>query len=84
MIELRNWEKRVTLFIPATATAYVNEKPHVLVFNVYGDQHFLHDVRGGLGDFTLDIRPSTLEKETQRLAAARAKQPNAEIAMRLN
>ena len=81
VIELRNWEKRVTVMVPATATAYVNQKPHVLVFNVYGDQHFLHEVRGGLGEFNLDIRPSKLEKETQRLAAVHANQQNTEIAL---
>jgi len=81
VIELRNWEKRVTVMVPATATAYVNQKPHVLVFNVYGDRHFLHEVRGGLGEFNLDIRPSKLEKETQRLAAVHANQQNTEIAL---
>ena len=81
VIELRNWEKHVTVLIPATATAYVNEKPHMLVFRVYGDQHFLHEVRGGLGEFSLDIRPSKLEKETQRLAAVHANQQNTEIAL---
>ena len=81
VIQLRNWEKRVTVLIPGTATAYVNEKPHVLVFKVYGDKYFLHEVRGGLGEFSLDIRPSKLEKETQRLAAANANQQNTEIAL---
>jgi len=81
VIELRNWEKRVTMMVPATATSYVNQKPHVLVFNVYGDQHFLHEVRGSLGEFSLDIRPSKLEKETRRLAAVHANQQNTEIAL---
>ena len=81
--ELHNWEKHVAMLVPATATEYVSQKPHQLVFRVYGDQYFLHEIRGGLGEFTLNIRLSKLEKETQRLAAARAKQPNAEIAMTL-
>lgn len=83
VIELHNWEKHVAMLVPATATEYVSQKPHQLVFRVYGDQYFLHEIRGGLGEFTLNIRLSKLEKETQRLAAARAKQPNAEIAMTL-
>jgi hypothetical protein len=83
VIELRNREKHVTIMVPATATAYVSQKPHVLVFNVYGDQYFLHEVRGGLGEFTLDLQPSKLEKETKRLVAEHAKQQNTEIAMRL-
>jgi hypothetical protein len=82
VLEFNNWEKHVTIFVPATATAYVGQKPHELVFRVYGDQYFLHEIRGGLGEFALDIQPSKLEKETQRLAAAHPKQQNAEIALK--
>jgi hypothetical protein len=80
VLELRNWDKRISVLVPTDATAYVEQKPHVLVFRVYGNQYFLHEVRGGIGEFTLDLRPSKLEKEAQQLTAARADQRNAEIA----
>jgi len=83
VLEFHNWEKNTRMFVPMTATDYVSQKPRVLVFREYGGQYFLHEVRGGLGEFSLDVSPSKLEKETQRQAAlAHAKQQNAEIALK--
>ena len=82
VIELYNWEKNARMFIPLTATGYVKQQPHMLVFREYGDQYFLREFRGGLGEISLDVSPSKLEKEIQRQAAlAHARQQNAEIAL---
>jgi hypothetical protein len=82
VIELRNMDKQVSILVSTTATDYVSGKPHVLVFRGYDGQYFLHEVRGGLGEFALDIPPSKLEKETQRQIALHGKQQGAEIALR--
>lgn len=83
VIELDNWEKHARMFVSMTATGYVSQKPRVLVFREYGDQYFLHEVRGGLGEFSLDLSPSKLEKETQHQAElANSKQQYAEIALK--
>jgi hypothetical protein len=83
VIELCNREKQTRMFVSMTATGYVSQQPRVLVFREYGDQYFLHEVRGGLGEFSLDVLPSKLEKEIQRQAAlAHTKQQSAEIALK--
>jgi hypothetical protein len=82
VVELYNWEKNARMFVSMTATGYVSQQPRLLVFREYGDQYFLREVRGGLGEFSLDVSPSKLEKETQRQASlAHARQQNAEIAL---
>lgn len=70
------------MFVSTNATDYVSQKPHVLVFREYGNQYFLREVRGGLGEFALDVPPSKLEKEIQRQTSAHAKQQSAEIALK--
>ena len=83
VIELDNLEKHARMFVCMTATGYVSQKPRVLLFRKYGHEYFLHEVRGGLGEFSLDVSPSKLEKETQRqVELANAKQQNAEIALK--
>jgi hypothetical protein len=83
VIDLDNWEKQTRMLVSMTATGYVSEKPHVLVFRKYGDQYFLREVRGGVNEFSLDVWPSKLEKETQLQAVAtHDKQQSAEIALK--
>jgi len=82
VIELNNREKHTSMYVSTTATDYVSQKPHVLVFREYGEKYFLHEVRGGLGEFTLNVSPSKLEQEIQRQTAAHAKQQRAEIALK--
>jgi hypothetical protein len=82
-IELYNGEKQTRMLVSTTATGYVSEKPHTLVFRKYGDQYFLREVRGGVNEFSLDVWPSKLEKEAQLQAGVNHdKQQSAEIALR--
>ena len=82
IIELQNLDRRTSVFVSTFASDYVSQKPKEMVFHKYGNQYFLHEVRGGLGQFSLGLSPSKLEKEIQRQAATNANQQSAEIALK--
>lgn len=81
VIEIDNWENRTSLCVSTFNADYVSRKPNMLVFSKYGDQYFLREVRGGPGEYTMDLHPSKIEKEVQRQEAARANQQSVDIAL---
>ena len=82
MIEIDNLEKGVTLYFVTFASDYVSRKPNMLLFSKYGDKYFLREVRGGVGEYSLGLNPSKLEKEVQSQVAARSNKQTAEIALK--
>jgi hypothetical protein len=80
-IEIENHEKGTTLYVSTFPSDCVKAKPNMLVFSKHGDQYFLHELRGGPGDYALDLHTSKLEKEVQRQETASAKQQSAEISL---
>ena len=81
IIEFENLDKRVSVYASTVGADYVSQKPRELVFHKYGNQYFLHEVRGGLGQFSMDLSPSKVEKETERLAKTNANQQGTEVAL---
>ena len=81
MIEIENREKGTTLYFSTYPSDRVKGKPNMLVFSKHGDQYFLHEVRGGSGQYAEDLSPSKLEKEIQRQETARANQQSVDIAL---
>ena len=73
VIETENLEKCTSLYVSTFTTEYVCRKPNTLVFSKYGDQCLLREVKGGNGEYNLDLHPSKLE-EVQSQVAARANQ----------
>jgi hypothetical protein len=80
-IEIENRENGTTLHFSTYPSDCVKGKTNTLIFSKHGDQYFLREVRGGVGDYAEDLPPSKLEREIQRQEAARANQPSVEIAM---
>ena len=81
MIEIENRENGTTLYFSTYPSDRVKGKPNMLVFSKHGDQYFLHEVRGGSGQYAEDLSPSKLEKEIQRQETARANQQSVDIAL---
>jgi hypothetical protein len=81
MIEINNREKGTTLYFSTFPSDCVKGKTNMLVFSKHGDQYFLHEVRGGSGEYAEDLRPSKLEKEVERQETARANQQSVDIAL---
>ncbi len=61
VIEIENLEKCTSLYVSTFTAEYVCRKPNTLVFSKYGDQYFLREVRGGPGEYTLDLHPTDTE-----------------------
>jgi hypothetical protein len=81
LVEIQNWDKRITLYASTFPSDYVHGKPDMLVFSKHGGQYFLREVRGASGEYAEGLRPSKLEKEVQRQETAHANQQSVEIAM---
>jgi hypothetical protein len=82
VIEFSNWQKNVNVMTLITSTADVKQTPNSLVFNKYGDQYFLSEVRGGYGGTALKVGISKREKRVQVEEAALANQQKSLIAMK--
>ena len=82
VIEFSNWQKNVDVMTLITATADVTQTPNRLVFNKYGNQYFLSEVRGGYGGTALKVGTSKREKRVQVEEAALANQQRSLIAMK--
>jgi hypothetical protein len=82
VIEFSNWQKNVNVMTLITSTADVQQTPNRLVFNKYGDQYFLSEVRGGYGGSAAKVGTSKREKRVQVEEAALANQQKSLIAMK--
>jgi hypothetical protein len=82
VIEFSNWQKNVNVMTLITSTADVKQTPNSLVFNKYGDQYFLSEVRGGYGGSAAKVGTSKREKRVQVEEAALANQQKSLIAMK--
>jgi hypothetical protein len=65
-----------------TPTDEVSKNPDKLVFHRYGDQYFLGEIRGGLGEAVGTIATSRLEQRVQRQQGALANQDKTTIALK--
>ncbi len=83
IIELANLETTARALVATFPMDYVSRQPRVLIFRKYGDRLYLGEVRGSLGELSLDIPQSKLEKESQRReAAAHAHRQTTEVAFK--
>jgi hypothetical protein len=60
----------------------VRKNPDKLIFHRYGDQYFLSEIRGDLGDSAGKLDPSKLEQQRRLQEAAVANQNNVVIALK--
>jgi hypothetical protein len=84
LVSLRGWQGRhmvsaMTLLLP---TSNVRKNPDKLIFNRYGDQYFLSEIRGELGEAAGGVTPSKLEQRLQREQAAGPKHEKTELALK--
>jgi hypothetical protein len=84
MISVRGWKGNdlvsvMTLITPANE---VSKNPDKLIFHKYGDQYFLSEIRGELGESAGKLSPSKLEQRFQREQAAVPNQDRTEIALK--
>ena len=84
VIAIRGWKGKelVSAMTLVTAADEVRKNPDELVFHKYGDQYFLSEIRGDLGESTGKLRTSELEQRVQRLQAATVNQNKTEIALK--
>jgi hypothetical protein len=84
VISVRGWKGKELLSVMTLVTAAdeVRKNPDELIFHKYGDQYFLSEIRGAVGESTGKLRTSELEQRAQRLQAAVAKQDRTEIALK--
>jgi hypothetical protein len=84
VIAVRGWKGKelVSALTLIKSTSEVRNNSDKLIFHKYGDQYFLSEIRGGLGDSagTVDISP--LEKRFQLQQGAVANKDNAVIALK--
>jgi hypothetical protein len=84
VISLRGWKGKelvgtMTMIKPDD---YVRRNADQLIFHKYGDQYFLSEVRGDLGESAGKIDASKLEQRFQRQQAAAPNQGNTVIALK--
>lgn len=84
LIAVHGWKGKtlvstMTLVTPADE---VSKNPDKLVFRRYGDQYFLSEIRGSLGEGVGSIVPSKLERRVQQQRAATANQDKTTIALK--
>ena len=82
VIEVANRKQTARLFVPITAADYIGRRPNLLVFNKYGDQYFLSEVRGEIGGTALSLYPSKLEKSIRLQREALVHQQSTVIALK--
>jgi hypothetical protein len=83
-ILVRGWKGKelVSALSLIESTSEVHKNPDKLVFHRYGDQYFLSEIRGGLGEVAGTIRTSKLERRIQLQQAAVANQDQTVIALK--
>jgi hypothetical protein len=81
-IMLSNLQTNKRVFAMPTSTDEVRQSPNRVIFNKYGDQYFLREIRGMDGQTAWNLGPSKLEKQVQVQEASRADQQKALIALK--
>jgi hypothetical protein len=84
MITVRGWKgnELVSVMTPVTPAHQIRKDSNKLIFHKYGDQYFLSEIRGELGETSGKLSTSALELRVQRLQAAAANQGRTEIALK--
>jgi hypothetical protein len=84
VISVRGWKgnELLSALTLITPTSEVRKNPHTLIFHKYGDQYFLSEIRGELGDSAGTVGTSKLEKRFQLQQGALANQNNTVIALK--
>jgi hypothetical protein len=84
VISVRGWKGKelVSVLTLITPTGEVRKNPDKLIFHKYGDQYFLSEIRGGLGESAGTVGTSKIEKRFQLQQGAIANQDNAVIALK--
>lgn len=84
MISVRGWKGKelVSAMTPVTAADQIRKNADKLVFHKYGDQYFLSEIRGELGETSGKLNTSALEQRVQRQQAAVQNQGRTEIALK--
>jgi hypothetical protein len=84
VISVGGWKGKefVSVLTLVTSTDEVRKNPDKLVFHKYGDQYFLSEIRGNVGESEGRIGTSKLERRFQLQQAAVANQDKTEIALK--
>lgn len=82
LISLDSWTAHGKVFSPITPASDVRQNPHKLIFHKYGDQYFLSEIRGDLGESAAKVSTSKLEKRVRLQQEALTNQNNAVIALK--
>jgi len=82
MVLLQNREGRANMFSPILSTDTVNKASNRLIFNKYGDQYFLSEIRGSVGETAAKIVTSNLEKRVRAQEAKLQNEQKAVVAMK--
>ena len=84
MIYVRGWKgnELVSVMTLVAATDQIRKNPEKLIFHKYGDQYFLSEIRGEVGESSSKLGTSALEQRVQRQQAAVQNQGTTEIALK--
>jgi hypothetical protein len=84
VISVRGWKGKelVSAMTPVTTADEIRKNPYKLIFHKYGDQYFLSEIRGAVGEASGKLRTSELEQRVQRLQAAITNQNTTMIALK--
>jgi hypothetical protein len=84
LISVRGWKGKelVSAITLVTPTEDVRKNPDRLIFHKYGDQYFLSEIRGDLGESSGKLSTSALERRIQQQEAAVPNQDRTEIALK--
>jgi hypothetical protein len=84
VIEVHGWKGKTLLstMTAVTPADAVGKDPNKLVFHRYGDQYFLSEIRGGLGEAVGTVIPSKLEQRVQKQRAANTNHDKTTIALK--
>jgi hypothetical protein len=84
VVSVRGWKGKelVSAITLLTATSDVRKNPNKLIFHKYGDQYFLSEIRGNMGESSGKLGTSALEQRFQREQAAVPNKGRTEIALK--
>jgi hypothetical protein len=84
MISVRGWKGKelVSVMTLVTPAEQIRKNADKLVFHKYGDQYFLSEIRGEVGESSGKLSTSALEQRVQRQEAAVRNQGRTEIALK--
>jgi hypothetical protein len=84
VISVRGWKGKelVSVMTPVTAAEQIRKNSNKLVFHKYGDQYFLSEIRGEVGESSGKLSTSALEQRVQREEATVRNQGRTEIALK--